>query len=209
MKVAVAHFALLIALSAAIYGQSSTSSISGIVSDSSGAIIPNARVTATHELTGVTYRQTTTDTGAFAFPSVPVGSYTVAVEMRGFKTAQTTGNLLQVGSPIIVNITLEIGDSAETVSVVSTYEQLQLSNASIGNVVERKAIQELPLNGRNPLNLLVLEPGVVQRPQNAAGTGIHVNGSRDFAFNTTIDGIEANESTVPNPLNNIYRLNCQ
>ena len=63
------------------------------------------------------------------------------------------------------------------------------------------------MNGRNPLNLLVLEPGVVQRTQGGAGTGMHVNGSRDFAFNTTIDGIEANESSVPNPTNNVFRLN--
>src|SRR5262249_8134049 len=62
-------------------------------------------------------------------------------------------------------------------------------------------------NGRNPLGLLALEPGVVQRSANAAGTGLHVNGSRDMASNTTIDGIDANESSVSNPMNNIYRLN--
>src|SRR6185369_14095296 len=77
----------------------------------------------------------------------------------------------------------------------------------IGNVVSQKAIVDLPLNGRNPLMLLVLEPGVVQRSSNALGSGIHVNGSRDRASNVTIDGIEANESTVPNPLSNLYRLN--
>jgi hypothetical protein len=65
---------------------------------------------------------------------------------------------------------------------------------------------ELPLNGRNPLNLLTLEPGVVQRSQGSTGSGVHVNGSRDRSFNTTIDGIEANESTVPNPVTNLYRL---
>jgi hypothetical protein len=64
----------------------------------------------------------------------------------------------------------------------------------------------MPLNGRNPLALLVLEPGVVQRSNGAAGTGIHVNGSRDMSSNTTIDGIDANESSVSNPVNNIYRL---
>lgn len=187
--------------------QTSTSAISGVVSDASGAVIPQARVRATHEATGVSHEQTTTDAGYFAFPSIPVGSYTISVEMKGFKAFKSTGNLLQVGSPITVNVTLELGETTETVTVVSSYEQLQTSNATIGNVVERKAIVELPLNGRNPLNLLVLEPGVVQRGQGGAGTGVHVNGSRDFAFNTTIDGIEANESSVPNPLNNVYRLN--
>src|SRR5439155_16582567 len=71
---------------------------------------------------------------------------------------------------------------------------------------ERQAIVELPLNGRNPLALITLEPGVVQRSAGAAGSGIHVNGSRDRAVNVTVDGIEANESSVPNPLSNLYRL---
>ncbi|MBI4873698.1 MAG: TonB-dependent receptor, partial [Acidobacteria bacterium] len=189
------------------HGQTSTSVISGVVSDSTGAVIPNARVQAVHDSTGVRYEQTTTDAGFYSFPSIPVGPYTVTVELKGFKTAKSSGNLLQIGSPIAVNFSLELGDATETVSVVSSYEQLQTSNATIGNVVERKAIVELPLNGRNPLNLLVLEPGVVMRGQGGAGTGVHVNGSRDAAFNTTIDGIEANESSVPNPLNNVHRLN--
>lgn len=188
-------------------GQTSTSAISGVVSDPSGGVIPGANVTATHDLTGVSHQQTTTDAGYYAFPSIPVGPYTISVSMKGFKGFKSSGNLLQVGSPITVNVTLEVGETTETVSVVSTFEQLQTSNASIGNVIERQAIVNLPLNGRNPLNLLVLEPGVVQRGQGGAGTGVHVNGSRDFAFNTTIDGIEANESSVPNPLNNVYRLN--
>lgn len=197
----------LVSIPTVCHGQSSTSAISGVVSDASGAVIPQASVRATHEATGVSYRQTTTGSGYYAFPALPVGSYTVIVEMKGFKTAKATGNLLQVGSPAVVNLTLEVGETSETVTVEGSYEPLQTSNAAIGNVVERKAIVELPLNGRNPLNLLVLEPGVVQRGQGGAGTGVHVNGSRDFAFNTTIDGIEANESTVPNPLNNVYRLN--
>lgn len=187
--------------------QTSTSSISGVISDPSGSVIPNARVKATHELTGVSQEQTTTEAGFYSFPSLPVGPYSIAVEMRGFKSVITKGNLLQVGSPISVNLTLQLGETSETVDVQATAEQLQTSSAAIGNVVERKAIVDLPLNGRNPLNLLALEPGVVQRSQGTAGTGVHVNGSRDFAFNTTIDGIEANESSVPNPLNNVYRLN--
>jgi hypothetical protein len=197
----------VVAGGALLFGQTSTSSISGVVSDPTGSVIPNARVKATHEATGVGYQQNTTDAGFYAFSSIPVGPYTLTFEMRGFKTVASRGNLLQVGSPISVNVTMELGETTDTVSVQATAELLQTSTAAIGNVVERKAIAELPLNGRNPLNLLVLEPGVIQRSQGSAGTGVHVNGSRDFAFNTTIDGIEANESSVPNPLNNVYRLN--
>jgi len=187
--------------------QTGTSQLSGTVFDSSGAVVPGASVTATNEQTGVSYQQVTTEAGLYSFPSISVGVYSITVEIRGFKTARQTGNVLQVNTPMVVDVTLELGETTETVSVSGSYVALQTSSATMGNVVERKAIVELPLNGRNPLNLLVLEPGVVQRSQGAAGSGVHVNGSRDRAFNNTIDGIEANESTVPNPLSNLFRLN--
>ncbi|MGH9900827.1 MAG: TonB-dependent receptor plug domain-containing protein, partial [Pyrinomonadaceae bacterium] len=101
---------------------------------------------------------------------------------------------------------LAAGDVTEVVTVQAGAEQIQTTNASIGNVVEQKAIEQLPLNGRNPLTLITLEPGVVQRSAGAAGAGVHVNGSRDHAFNVTIDGIEANESSNPNPVSNLYRV---
>src|SRR5206468_6707452 len=102
---------------------------------------------------------------------------------------------------------LEVGVGTEMVNVEASAEALQIENATIGNVVSQKAIVDLPLNGRNPMNLLVLEPGVVQRSSNAQGSGVHVNGARDRSSNVTIDGIEANESSVPNPISNLYRLN--
>lgn len=201
------RLALLALLGTTLFGQTSTSSISGTVVDPSGAVVPAAAVSATNEATGVTYRQVTTQAGLYAFNAIPVGAYSITVEMKGFRTAKIANVLLQVGSPVTVNVTLEVGETAETVSVTGSFEGLQTANAALGNVVERKAIVELPLNGRNPLNLLALEPGVLQRSQGGAGSGVHVNGSRDRAFNTTIDGIDANEASVPNPLNNVFRLN--
>ena len=205
LTVITALFCLL--ASGPVHGQTGASALSGTITDSTGGVVPSAQVTATNDATGIVYRQQTTGAGLYGFASLPVGVYTVTVEQQGFKSAQRTGITLTVGTPVTIDITLEVGQTSETVAVASTYEQLQTSNATIGNVVERKVIVELPLNGRNPLNLIVLEPGVVQRTQGGAGTGIHVNGSRDFAFNTTIDGIEANESSVPNPTNNVFRLN--
>src|SRR5258707_11805808 len=136
-----------------------------------------------------------------------VGNYTISVEKSGFKTFKKTGNALEVGTPLIVDATMEVGQVSETVTVTGGTEQLQTANATIGNVVEQKAIEALPLNGRNPLTLLLLEPGVVQRSFGGAGSGVHVNGARDRAYNVTIDGIEANESSVPNPVSNLYRIN--
>jgi hypothetical protein len=189
-----------------VLGQNSTSQISGTVKDTTGAVIPGAQVTAISDETGVSNRQSTTAAGLFAFPSLPVGSYTIVVENKGFRTTRAGGNILTVGTPLTVDITLEVGSSAETVSVEGTYEKLQADTAAVGNVVGAKEVQNLPLNGRNPMGLLVLEPGVIQRSYGGAGSGIHVNGSRDRAYNVTIDGIEANESTVPNPMSNLYRV---
>jgi Carboxypeptidase regulatory-like domain/TonB-dependent Receptor Plug Domain/TonB dependent receptor len=184
-----------------------TSRISGSVTDAAGAVIPGAKVMAKNEATGVTHTQTTTGAGLYSFPALPVGSYSVTVELTGFKTIDKKGNILEVNTPLVVDFTLEVGETSEIINVEGGYERLQTSNATIGNVVPQKAIESLPLNGRNPLSLITLEPGVVQRSFGGIGSGVHVNGSRDRAFNVTIDGIEANESSVPNPVSNLYRLN--
>jgi hypothetical protein len=198
---------LLAFTAAAGFAQTSTSRITGTVTDPSGAVVPGASVTAINEATGVTYTQVTSEGGLFSFPSVPLGLYTIKVELTGFKTAENKGNVLEINTPLIVNVRLQVGGTNEVVSVTGGYEKLETTNAKIGNTIEQKAIESLPLNGRNPLSLLTMEPGVVQRSYGGAGSGMHVNGSRDRAFNVTIDGIDANESSVPNPMSNVYRLN--
>src|SRR5947209_6829228 len=207
MKNAIRDLLVLLLAAAFALAQTSTSEISGTVRDNTGAVVPGASVTLTNEETGLTYKQRTTDSGLYSFPALSVGSYTVTVEAQGFKTARLTRNTLVVNTPLVIDATLEVGEMINVVSVEAHAELLQTSNATIGNVVTSKEVTELPLNGRNPLTLLVLEPGVVQRSAGGAGSGIHVNGSRDRAYNVTIDGIEANESTVPNPVSNLYRLN--
>jgi hypothetical protein len=187
--------------------QTSTSRVTGRVVDAKQASIAGANVTITNEATGVSQTQTTTEAGVYAFEALPVGDYTLTVEQNGFKKFQKTGNHLEVNNPLTVDVVLEIGQLSEVVTVQGGPEQLQTANATLGNVVEQKAIETLPLNGRNPLTLLLLEPGVVQRSFGGAGSGVHVNGSRDRAYNVTIDGIEANESSVPNPVSNLYRIN--
>ncbi len=187
--------------------QTSTSAITGTVTDSSGAIVPGSTVTLSNDATGVTATRKTNQAGVYSFPSLPIGHYSITVELKGFKTVRNTGNKLSIGAPIDIPITLQIGETAEVLTIAAAIEALQTTDASIGNVVSQKEISELPLNGRNPLALLVLEPGVVQMSKGADGSGMHVNGSRDMASNTTIDGIEANESAVSNPMNNVFRLN--
>jgi carboxypeptidase family protein/TonB-dependent receptor-like protein len=198
---------LSLALMVCAWAQTANSRISGTVTDASGAVVAGAKVTAKNEATGVTYTQATTGAGLYAFPSLPVGNYRITVEMSGFKTANRMGAILQVDTPLVVDVTLEVGQASEVVNVEGAFEKLQTGNATIGNVVEQKAIENLPLNGRNPLSLITLEAGVTQRSAGAGSNTISVNGSRDRAFNVTIDGIDANESSVPTATNNIYRLN--
>ncbi|MBV8817976.1 MAG: carboxypeptidase regulatory-like domain-containing protein, partial [Acidobacteriaceae bacterium] len=171
--------------------------------DNSGAVVAGAVVSAVNDATGVTLKQTTNNAGLFSYPSVAVGQYTVTVEMPGFKTARRTGVTLEVNTPLALNIALELGDTREVVKVEAAVEEVNTSNATLGNVVQRQTVVNLPLNGRNPLNLIVLEPGVTQR----SGTTINVNGMRSQAGNVTVDGIEANEASNPTPTNNVFRVN--
>ena len=167
-------FGLILGFALSCAGQTSTSLLSGTIFDNSGAVVTGAIVTATNEATGTTLRQLTNNSGLYAFPSIPSGAYTIEVEAPGFKKARQTGNTLAVGTPLTVNITLELGSSTEVVKVEASVEQINTTNATLGDVIERQTVTALPLNGRNPLNLIVLEPGVTHR----SGTGIDVNGLR-------------------------------
>src|SRR5438309_9907568 len=194
---------IVVGLNPAI-AQTGSSNITGSVRDVNGAVVPGATVTAKNEATGVTSTQTTTDSGLYAFSSLPVGKYTITVEKQGFKTLQKTNNVLEVGSPLTVDVALEVGQVSETVTVQSGLEQLQTANATIGNVVEQKAIEALPLNGRNPLPLLLLEQGVVHLSAGGAGLRFDVNGARFRAYHVTLVVIKANASSVPNAVFNLY-----
>jgi hypothetical protein len=173
------------------------------VYDATGAVVVGANVTAVNDATGVPMKQITNNAGLFSFPSVNPGTYTLTVEMSGFKTTRRTGVTLVVGTPSIENVTLELGDTREVVKVEASAAPINTATATLGNVVEHQAVASLPLNGRNPLNLIVLEPGVQQN----SGTTLTVNGTRSMSGNVTIDGIEANEASNPVPTNNVFRIN--
>ena len=194
-----AGFALATSLS---FAQSSTA-LSGTVYDPSGAVVAGAGVSVANEGTGNVLKQPTNSAGLFSFQSIPVGTYSVTVEMSGFKTVKRTGLTLVVNTPTQENITLELGQSTDVVSVEATAAPINTESATLGNVIERATVAALPLNGRNPLNLIVLEPGVSQR----SGTTVVVNGTRSMSGNVTIDGIEANEASNPVPTNNVFRIN--
>src|SRR5215475_14838896 len=104
---------LSLALAVCAWAQTNTSRISGTVTDSNGAAIAGAKVTAKNDATGIAQTQTTTDAGLYSFPSLPVGGYTITVEMTGFKTANQAGVVIQVDTPVTVDIALEVGQASE------------------------------------------------------------------------------------------------
>lgn len=201
-------YLLTLVLSAGVlWSQVGTSRITGSVTDSSGALIAGAKVVAKNEATGQTYETAASTAGAYTISALPPGSYTITISHTGFQTFVSAGNVLSVGAPLVVDAMLKVGAMTEVVQVESTAERLETTHAMVSDVVNRTEVVELPLNGRNPLALIVLQPGLVQRTTMGAGSGTHVFGSRDRSHNVTIDGIEANESSVPNPQSNLHRLN--
>src|SRR5207249_9821340 len=125
MRVSGSFLILIVLGVAAAIAQTGSSNITGSVRDVNGAVVPGATVTAKNEATGVTSTQTTTDSGLYAFSSLPVGKYTITVEKQGFKTLQKTNNVLEVGIPLTVDVALEVGQVSETVNVQGGLEQLR------------------------------------------------------------------------------------
>src|SRR5262245_61533355 len=121
---------LILALAVCVWAQTANSRISGTVTDATGAVVSGAKVTAKNEATGVTYTQETTSAGLYAFPSLPVGNYAITVEMRGFKTMNQIGLILQVDTPLVADMTLAVGQASEIVNVEGSFEKLQTANAT-------------------------------------------------------------------------------
>lgn len=197
----------LFSLNADLFAQTGTSRIAGAITDPHGAVVAGARVTIRNEATSVTHVAKSNPAGAYNFPALPAGDYSITAAAPGFRTFRGSHNRLTVGEPLIVDVQLQVGLPAEEVTVQAAYERLATTNGSLGDLVERKAIADLPLNGRNPLALITLQPGLIQRTNTGEGSGTHVNGSRDRAFDVTIDGVDANEPSIPNPQQNVYRIN--
>src|SRR5712692_9626626 len=198
---------LLLALFAtcAAWGQV-TSRVTGVIRDKTGAVVSDAKVTLTNEATNVSLTTTTTSAGTYNFDGIQPGRYKITVEMQGFKTFVSGGNVLTIGQPMTVNSTLELGSVQQTVEVLGGAELVQTSTSgNVGTLVDQVAVTTLPIvgvRGRNPLQFVELVPGVIdaggynQSGANVSGGGVSVNGSRDRAWNYTLDGIDINETSA-------------
>src|SRR5438552_16707567 len=139
-----------------------TAQISGAVQDQSGAVLPGVEVTATQTETGVRRTTVTNETGTYVLPNLPLGSYKLEAALPGFRTFVQTGIVLQVNSNPTVKIVLQVGQVAEEVAVQANASLVETRSLSVGQVMETARIMELPLNGRNAQELLLLGGGAVQ-----------------------------------------------
>ena len=134
--------------------------IFGGVSDVQGAAIPGASITLTNANTGQARRILANDSGQYLFPSLPIGTYSLAVEQPAFKRYERTGILIQANENVKVDIALEVGDIKTTVSVDAAASQVEVRSSTIKETVDRARVIELPLNGRNAADLALLATGV-------------------------------------------------
>jgi hypothetical protein len=171
-----------------------TAQMSGSVADASGAVLPGVEVTAMQTSTGLSRSTVTNETGYYVLPNLPLGPYTLEVSLPGFRKFVRTGIVLQVGSNPTINVVLEVGQVTETVEVQADAALVETRTVSVGQVMETARIMELPLNGRNAQELLLLGGGSVQT---STGSGqsfpgrllISSAGARGTAGELTLDGI--------------------
>jgi hypothetical protein len=172
--------------------------MTGTILDSSGAAIVGAKVVLTNEGTNQSFSVTTSEAGGYAFEALQSGSYGLQVEAPGFKKFLSKNNAVAIGQPTTLNVRLEVGDNLQTIEVSGSSELVQTSTSgNIGNLFSDRVIRDLPIvgtRGRNPLDLVTRQPGVVSGSN--TGGGVHVNGARDRAWNFTVDGIDANETSA-------------
>ena len=170
---------LIIALSsAALVSAQTFGGIAGHVADATGAVIPDVNVTLTNVGTGGIRTTLTTASGDYAFTAVPVGVYKIQAAHSGFKTAASNNVTLQIQQAMRLDFTLEVGAVTDSVEVSATSSLLQAENATIGTVVENKAVNELPLNGRNYLGLVALSSNVNTLSPGSGQAGSRMGGDR-------------------------------
>jgi len=194
-------FVSLLVFVSCLSAQTGTSRIRGVVVDATGGVVPGAQVTALHEPTGLSRSIATNQSGQYAFEAMPLGPYTISVNLPGFKKISTASNILKVGEPLTVDFTLEPGTVTEQINVSATSTQVQTAEASLGSVLDSKPIEQLPLNGRNPLHLMALMPGVAGHASQATSRSgtvtFNVNGDRGRGIFTTLDGVDVSDPVIP------------
>jgi hypothetical protein len=188
----------LVCLGTALVAQTDRGTISGTVTDPSGAAVPEAKVTAVHTATNSTFNTVSTSTGDFTIPSLPVGDYTVRVEQQGFKASVTSGITITAGATARVVATLDVGTVSESVEVTASAAQLQTEDARTSTAVSNKLVDELPLvvGGamRSAFDLASIAPQA-NRPQgtpvsgNESDKAFAIGGGQAGGYQANLDGV--------------------
>ncbi|MFN0112410.1 MAG: TonB-dependent receptor domain-containing protein [Blastocatellia bacterium] len=192
---------LLFVLSFSLSAQTPSGEISGAVIDPAGSVVAGVRVTLTNPATNAVRETQTNDSGLYSFPALPPGTYTLRVERQGFRAVERKNIEVLVGSANRIDLNLEVGEVSNVVEITGGAPVLQSENASIGTVIENRSIVELPLNGRNYLQLASLIPGATTNgPASAQGQqrmggqrnsfALNVSGQRIHFNHYSLDGIE-------------------
>jgi hypothetical protein len=191
---------LLIAALAAVpaFSQFDAGQISGFIRDSSGATVPKASVSATNQGSGEVHKVAANAEGYYIFPQLFVGKYSLTVEQTGFKTFVQKDITIDAQSKLTVDVTLTIGSINERIEVEASSAQVQTDSAKVGATIENKQIQNLTLNGRNPIYLAALTPGVVGSqgigtfdPDSVSNGSFNINGGRADEYVVAVDGAVA------------------
>ena len=196
---------ILLSLAISVSAQvTSTGTILGMAKDSSGASVPGATITITNVDTNATRTIVTGDDGAYRVPALPVGHYQVKAEHPGFKTETRAGIILEVAQEAVVNLDFQVGTAEQQVLVTGEAPVVNTSNATLGGIVNEQKMQDLPLNGRNYVDLSLLQPGVTPDRNHgttggAVGTSFSANGAPVRSNNFTLDGAILQTQNGRNP----------
>src|SRR4030095_14010563 len=148
----------------------STATIEGLVTDQSGALITSARITARNPKIGISRTAVTDNSGRYQIPALPVGDYELEINATGFQTQLVQSTDLDVGRRVTRDWQLQVGDVSQQVTVTTAGDQIERTTSSVGHVIDRRMVQQIPLNGRYFLDLGLLAPGSVVSPQGAFGS---------------------------------------
>lgn len=199
-----------------VWGQFTTARLSGIVTDPSGAVVVGATVSVQDLGTGFTRTTNSTSTGQYLFPSLPVGTYQITVSMAGYRSYVQKGTVLSVDQAITQNVQLQVGVITEQMVVTANSSLVTTDSATVGQLINEKEIEELPLNGRYVQQLVFLAPGTTDVTANYCAANCEggvfpseqyakVNGGGANGVNYLLDGVDANDTYIntnvpfPNP----------
>ena len=153
-------YLFFVALSACVWAQKDTGTISGTVRDVTGAVVPRASITVANAETNIAFRTVTGEDGGYTAPALRPGDYIVTAELAGFKKEVRRGVILQVNQVAVIDMTLQVGDVAEITEVREAASLIQTQSVILGDVIAEKQAKELPLNGRNFVQLITLAVGL-------------------------------------------------